>query len=192
MHKSFIKGLALLFSICFIFVLSSCAKGPTLDEVRARCEELILASQELQEIINGEGLPVNDTYLTGSDYWFVDTEKSEYDSIEELTAAIDAVYEDNYARNIKDILFVGYNDAIGSLFPRFTEGDYGDLMQYKFTGELPEKTVFDFSGMEMVKSKPESFTVSVPASYDGKTENMEITFSYDTNSGAWLLNSPIY
>ena len=184
--------LSLLLTVLFVFSLSSCAKGPELDEVKARCEELILASQRLQEIINGEGLPVNDAYLTGSDYWFVDTEKSEYDSIDELSAAIDAVYEDSYARNIKDILFVGYNDAIGSLFPRFTEGDYGDLMQYKYVDELPEKTVFDFSAMEMVKSKPESFTVSIPANYDGKTENMQITFSYDTSSGVWLLNSPIY
>ena len=192
MHKSFIKVLALLFSICFIFVLSSCAKGPSLDDVKARCEELILASQELQEIINGAGLPVNDQYFTGGDYWYVRTDVSEYDSIAEITAAIDAVYEESYARNIKEILFVGYNDAIGSLMPRFTEGDYGDLMQYKFTGELPEKTAFDFSAMTMKKSRPDSFTVSVPATFDGKTENMEITFSYDTNSGVWLLNSPIY
>lgn len=186
------KALSLLLICIFIFSFSSCAKGPSLDEVRARCEELILASQELQEIINGAGLPVNDQYFTGSDYWYVNTDESEYDSIAEITAAIDAVYEENYARNIKDILFVGYNDSVGSLFPRFTEGDYGDLMQYKYTGELPEKTAFDFSAMEMVKSRPDSFTVSVPASFDGKTENMEITFSYDTNSGVWLLNSPIY
>ena len=58
--------------------------------------------------------------------------------------------------------------------------------------EYPEKTVFDFSAMTMKTSRPESFTVSVPATFDGKTENMEITFSYDTNSGVWLLNSPIY
>ncbi|MBR2454000.1 MAG: hypothetical protein IKB35_03255, partial [Clostridia bacterium] len=63
--------LSLLLTVLFVFSLSSCAKGPELDEVKARCEELILASQELQEIINGEGLPVNDAYLTGSDYWFV-------------------------------------------------------------------------------------------------------------------------
>ena len=187
------KALSLLLVCIFIFSLSSCAKGPELDEVKARCEELILKSQDLQVIINGEGFSVYDQYYTGTDYWYVDLDESAYDTIEQISAEIDAVYAKTYAEGVKEVLFVGYSYEIGSLLPKYVEDEEGQLMQYKYLDqELPERYVFDFSAMTMVKSKAKSFTVSVPASCDGITENKEITFTYDKTGSVWLLNTPIY
>jgi hypothetical protein len=177
--------------------LTSCGKGPALDEVREDIVSTVEKSLELNEIFYGEGLPVYKEMITGKDYYLVDTEKSSYDSIDELKAALAEVYTADYCTSMNEIMFVGIADDLVSLLPRFIEEDMdGTLMQDKYAESiLIGKREFDYSAMTMEKSSKNSFTVRIPATLDGKKdEDAVLTFKKEMADGkvVWKLDSPTY
>jgi len=179
-----------------VAVLTSCGSGPALDEVRARVCEAVRDSASLNTVLYGEGLPVNKESYTGYDYYYVDIEKSDYDSIDELKAAIAEIYTSDYCRALDESMFVGISDSIGSVLPRFREED-GVFMQDKYASSiLPGEREFDFDGMTMEKSSKNSFTVRIPATLDGKKDaDAVLTFRLETDSEGkpvWKLDSPTY
>lgn len=174
-----------------VAVLTSCGSGPALDDVRDRVCEAVEDSAALNTVLYGEGLPVNKESYTGYDYYYVDVEKSDYDSIDELKAAIAEIYTSDYCRALEESMFVGISDSIGSVLPRFREED-GVFMQDKFVSSiLPGEREFDFGGMTMEKSAKNSFTVRIPATLDGKKDaDAVLTFRLEDN--VWKLDSPTY
>ncbi len=196
MNKGIKTALCILCaSLSLTFV--SCGKGPELDEVRERIAETVEKSIELNDIFYGEGLPVYKEMITGKDYYLVDTEKSNYDSIEELKAALADVYTADYCTSINEVMFVGIADSFVSLLPRFIEEEMsGSLMQDKYAESiLIGRREFDYSAMTMEKSSKNSFTVRIPATLNGeKDEDAVLTFRKEmTDGGAvWKLDSPTY
>ncbi len=180
-------------SLCFV----SCGKGPELDEVREHIESTVEKSIELNEIFYGDGLPVYKEMITGKDYYLVNTELSEYDSIDELKAALAEVYTTDYCTSINEVMFVGIADNLVSLLPRFIEEEMsGTLMQDKYAESiLLGERVFDFDAMTMENSSRKSFTVRIPATLNGeKDEDAVLTFRKEMTDGkvVWKLDSPTY
>ena len=172
--------------------LISCGKGPALDEVREDIVSTVEKSLELNEVFYGEGLPVYKEMITGKDYYLVDTEKSDYDSIDELKAALAEVYTTDYCTSLYEVMFTGIADNLVSLLPRFIEEDMdGTLMQDKYAESiLIGERVFDYSAMTMEKSSKNSFTVRIPATLDGeKDEDAVLTFKKEMTDGkvVWKL-----
>ena len=177
--------------------LTSCGKGPQLDEVKDHVAATVDKSIELNEIFYGEGLPVFTEMITGNDYYLVDTEKSDYDTIDELKAALAEIYTTDYCTAMNEVMFVGIADNLVSLLPRFIEEDMsGMLMQDKYAENiLPGDRVFDYAAMTMEKSSKNSFTVRIPATLNGeKDADAVLTFKKEmTDNGAvWKLDSPTY
>ena len=176
--------------------LTSCG-GPKLDEVKDHVAATVDKSIELNEIFYGEGLPVFTEMITGNDYYLVDTEKSEYDTIDELKAALAEIYTTDYCTAMNEVMFVGIADNLVSLLPRFIEEDMsGMLMQDKYAENiLPGDRVFDYAAMTMEKSSKNSFTVRIPATLNGeKDADAVLTFKKEMNDGkaVWKLDSPTY
>ena len=177
--------------------LISCGKGPQLDEVKDHVAATVDKSIELNEIFYGEGLPVFTEMITGNDYYLVDTEKSDYDTIDELKAALAEIYTTDYCTAMNEVMFVGIADNLGSLLPRFIEEDMsGMLMQDKYAENiLPGDRVFDYAAMTMEESSKNSFTVRIPATLNGeKDADAVLTFKKEMNDGkvVWKLDSPTY
>ena len=177
--------------------LISCGKGPQLDEVKDHVAATVDKSIELNEIFYGEGLPVFTEMITGNDYYLVDTEKSDYDTIDELKAALAEIYTTDYCTAMNEVMFVGIADNLVSLLPRFIEEDMsGMLMQDKYAENiLPGDRVFDYAAMTMEESSKNSFTVRIPATLNGeKDADAVLTFKKEMNDGkvVWKLDSPTY
>ena len=177
--------------------LVSCGKGPELEDVREDIVATVEKSLELNEVFYGEGLPVYKEMITGKDYYLVDTEKSDYDSIDELKAALAEVYTTDYCTALNEVMFVGIADNLVSLLPRFIEEEMsGTLMQDKYAESiLIGERAFDYAEMTMEKSSKNSFTVRIPATIDGeKDEDAVLTFKREMteNGVVWKLDSPTY
>ena len=196
MNRSVRSALCILIASLSL-ALISCGKGPELDEVREHIESTVEKSVELNEVFYGEGLPVYKEIITGKDYYLVNTEKSDYDTIDELKEALAEVYTADYCTALGEVMFVGIADNLVSLLPRFIEEEMsGTLMQDMYAESiLLGERVFDYSAMTMEKSSKNSFTVRIPATLNGeKDEDAVLTFKKEmTDNGAvWKLDSPTY
>ena len=193
-----IKTALCIISASLSLTLISCGKGPQLDEVKDHVAATVDKSIELNEIFYGEGLPVFTEMITGNDYYLVDTEKSDYDTIDELKAALAEIYTTDYCTAMNEVMFVGIADNLGSLLPRFIEEDMsGMLMQDKYAENiLPGDRVFDYAAMTMERSSKNSFTVRIPATLNGeKDADAVLTFRREISSdgkAVWKLDSPTY
>jgi len=188
-----IKAVALTVVLGAAMLFTSCAgKGPELEEIKGRVEELVSASCELNAIYYGEGLPVITESYTGTDYYFVDVEKSDYDSMDSLKEATSAVYTSDYCEGIFETMFVGISNDIGAILPRFTEGDGGVLMQDKYLKNiLPGDREFLFDTMTIEKSSKNRVTVRISATLDGEKDE-DAVIELRLEKGVWLLDSPTY
>lgn len=171
-------------------LLSACG-GPTLEELRPTAEQLITDSLALNEILFGGGLPTVEG-ITGNDYRYVDFEKTEYRTMDQLKEAVRAVYTADYCESIFEVLFVGITDSIGILLPRFSEDDLGQLMQHKDTvSQLPGQRQYDFSSMTLEKSSRKRAVIRIQTETDGKKDaDAVLTLRYDGEK--WLLDTPTY
>lgn len=195
--KRVIKTAIFILCIASLFIMTSCAKGPELEEVRSVVIERVTESTVLNKVFYGEGLPVYGNMYTGVDYYYVDVENSDFDTAEELKAAIARVYTKDYCMSLTETMFVGISDSIGAVLPRFTEDESGLLMQDKYAASiLPGERIFDFNAMTMESSKSDVFVVRIPATLDGeKDADAVLTFRQERNENnelVWKLDSPTY
>ena len=179
-----------VFLLCTAILFSSCG-GPTLEEIRPIAEALITDSLELNEIFFGYGLPTVEG-ITGTDYRYVDLEKSRYDTIDQLKEAARAVYTADYCEGIFETLFVGITDSVGVILPRFTEDDLGQLMQDRYIQSiLPGERTYSFDTMTIEKSGRKRVVIRSETETNGeKDEDAVLTLRFDGEK--WLLDTPTY
>ena len=185
------------------------------EELVARMEELIPASQEINEIIWGAGLPVDPDEeppletVTGAQYRAVD-ESSPYHSVAELRDAVAKVYSEAFISDtIAHTLFDGVEDEekIEGIRPR-----YRDIRRVNDDGAVSDALGVDvtYSGFDLrAHLKPETarfvsremvwgglwwtsvrITVAVEEEYDGALSTRNIVLRRE--NGAWMLDSATY
>lgn len=206
MKKIFIGIISVLLVISATVTLSSCSgKAPNIDDVNERFVYLIEESKELNVIFFGTGLPIyrRDGELSErqmvyyndkvSGYNKVLLDNSEYLSIDDIKAAADKIFSDEYLSELYESAFDGIMISDTNAYVRFydnTEWLYQNINAGEFS--LSER-IYDYSTMEIVKpSNSKYVTVSIE-SYtlkDPKRRTVDLTFVYE--NGDWFLDSPTY
>ena len=204
--KIFIGILSFLLIFSATISLSSCSgKAPNIDDVNERFVYLIEESKELNVIFFGTGLPIyrRDGELSErqmvyyndkvSGYNKVLLDNSEYLSIDDIKAAADKIFSDEYLSELYESAFDGIMISDTNAYVRFydnTEWLYQNIDAGEFS--LSER-IYDYSTMEIVKpSNSKYVTVSIE-SYtlkDPKRRTVDLTFVYE--NGDWFLDSPTY
>ncbi|MBR4032526.1 MAG: hypothetical protein IKJ07_07320 [Clostridia bacterium] len=206
MKKIFIGIISVLLVISATVTLSSCSgKAPNIEDVNERFVYLIEESKELNVIFFGTGLPIyrRDGELSErqmvyyndkvSGYNKVLLDNSEYLSIDDIKAAADKIFSDEYLSELYESAFDGIMVNDSNAYVRFydnTEWLYQNINAGEFS--LSER-IYDYSTMEIVKpSNSKYVTVSIE-SYtlkDPKRRTVDLTFVYE--NGDWFLDSPTY
>ena len=120
-------------------------------------------------------------------------DNSEYLSIDDIKAAADKIFSDEYLSELYESAFDGIMVNDSNAYVRFydnTEWLYQNINAGEFS--LSER-IYDYSTMEIVKpSNSKYVTVSIE-SYtlkDPKRRTVDLTFVYE--NGDWFLDSPTY
>ena len=193
--------------------LTACSsQAPALDDVRARFEEAIEDSYEINEILFGEGLPThardgefaieNFIYygFYGYDAYEYVTEDSPYRYVEEIRDAAARVYSADYLEEISTMAFVGYaDDVTGAVTTaRYQEVD-GILLRYSFGDNdpfnlLPGKRRYLMDTMEIVKpSSATSVNVKIDSYLLGEEDEiLSVTLRFVLENDEWYLDTPTY
>ena len=204
--KIFIGVLSFLLILSATVSMSSCSgKAPNIEDVNERFVYLIEESKELNVIFFGTGLPIyrRDGELAErkmvyyndkvSGYNKVLLENSEYLSIDDIKAAAEKIFSDEYLSELYKSAFDGIMTGDVNAYVRFydnTEWLYQSVSAGEFS--LSER-IYDYSTMEIVKpSNSKYVTVSIE-SYTLKNPNrISIDLSFVYENGNWFLDSPTY
>ena len=199
-------ALLLLASLPSLFV--SCA--PKIDEIRERVEWLLTASEEINEVLWGKGLPVwerdsdfakeNHIYdaFEEEHYLFV-SDASPYLSVGEIKSEAEKYYAKEFlTASVYPQTFEGLaiNDGMGYIVfapARFYE-DGNWFYQYEYaenyfaSGSLS----YDFSTMKVVRpSNKTSCYVTVSATIDTTGETLSLRVKLQKQNGEWYLASAV-
>lgn len=194
--------------------LAGCSRPPELDTVRDRFGELIEASGEVNDLLWGEGLAY---YEKDSDfakenglyegisqnlggYRFVTREALEaYPSVEDIRAAAEAVYSEEFLSDVGASLFEGNMITTGEISmvsrARYAEIDRNLCILVDWDqGFDYHRRVYDLSTMQMVKrlSSADIVTVTVESVREDGSDALEVTLRFVLQDGDWRLDSPTY
>ena len=209
MKKTLLRSILLLLVLAMMpLVGSSCSDrgpAPELEDVYDRLVEVVEASHEVNTLLFGVGLP---TYARGDAedelthrYYGVDDNGTEYVTpyarfalIEDMKAAISAVYGSAYRESLMESLFTGYADSgiAGNLPARYTQNEYA-LYQSTYVKSLVSGVrVYDYASMEILPESYDTYLrVSVRSYTDdtpGEWTTTRLSFVYE--NGDWYLDSP--
>ena len=188
--------------------MSSCSASepaPDIDEVYDRLVQVIEASHEVNVLLFGAGLPVYprgdaEDDLVHRYYGFSDesrvfvTPYAKYGSIEEMQAAIAAVYSTEYRASLYESLFTGYaSDGMSVIMPaRFSEDEKYLYMSQHVDPLVEGVRVYDYASMEIVSYSHSSMLrvsiMSYTDKYPDEWKKVYLTFVYE--NGDWYLDSP--
>ncbi len=198
--KNIVKNLkrAALLTLAGILVIVSVGCGASEQEKNDALSEfrtLYEKSKEINEIIFGQGLPVDGEYTDvpeSGEYYVPVSESSPYKTVEELKNAVLAVYTEEYFNSVlNSTMFVGYGENKDSPYPRYKEKD-GKLMinlchkSFKLRGNR----VTDEAVVEKMTSG--AAEISTPYELDGvRQENKKTLTMFKTENG-WRFDDPTY
>lgn len=204
--KIFISVISVLLLISATLSLGSCAgRVPNMEDVNERFVYLIEESKELNIIFFGTGLPIyrRDGELSerqmiyyndsSSGYNKVLLENSKYLSIDDMKAAAELIFSDEYISALYESAFDGIMVGDTNAYVRFyddTEWLYQSISAGEFT--LSER-IYDYSTMKIVKpSNAKYVTVSIESYTLSDPTRKEINLSFVYENGDWYLDSPTY
>ncbi|MBE6572953.1 MAG: hypothetical protein E7652_01000 [Ruminococcaceae bacterium] len=165
------------------------------EKAQAILESLLPASEEINEIIWGDGLPVAKDAMgklesvTGAQYRPVDKD-CEYKSVKELKKAISKVYSPRFVEtDINKIMFDGDGDV---LVGRYRDGKNGletNIMNEGY--EAVGKTYIDPASAKVTGAEFAEVYLTVEDVYeDGSRKERQITIV--KTSDGWRLDTPTY
>ena len=182
-------------------------------ELTARMEELIPRAAGLNEVIWGAGLPADPSAdpplasVTGAQYRVVAPD-AEYQTLDELRAAISEVYSEAFIReHISYIVFDGDEGLTEELKPRYTRMkvvDESDQPVERLGVDITNKgfalnATIDPSSARFARRVPEwnglwwesdRIVVTVTETYNGVTSDREL--SMRLQDGQWYLDEATY
>lgn len=203
--KKNVEIIAILLVFAIALPLVSCSsKAPELDGIKERLVFLIEESKELNVLFFGNGLPVyrKDDILTDRKMVYFNgdiggyervMENTAYLSIDEMKAAAESIYSDDYLSEIYESAFDGIMVGNSNAYVRFYDNGewiYQNVNKGNFT--LNER-IYDYSTMEIVEPSTSDYINVSLESYsisDGERRTVYLSFVYEDDN--WYLDSPTY
>ena len=204
MNKSrfLVKFIAVLMLAVFALTsLASCSKPPELAIIRIEIERLINASHEVNDILFGKGLPIDERFESPYENYKCVSFETGIFNIQDIKTLAETVYTKGYLEPIYKVTLEGkYDQVSGSVVKaRYMESEGYLLRNIPKTDDgsdpnniLGESTrSYDFSTIKMIKpSRADFVTFTIMSSKDGTSE--EITLAVELTDVGWRLDYPTY
>lgn len=209
-HKILLLPLLLLLSVSLL----SCARPPELADVREEFGNLIEASEEINNLLWGEGLPYYDIDSdfakesgiygehpeTLGNYRYVTTEaQQKYPSADDIRTAAEKVYSNAFLSGVATSLFEGNVISNGEVSV-VSRARYAELNQSLCilvgwnSGFTYSPRTFNLSTMQIVKklSNTDIVTVTVDSTRKDGSDPRTLTLRFVREENGWRLDSPTY
>ena len=191
----------LMLAVIALTSLLSCSKPPELAVIKIEIERLVNASHEVNSILFGKGLPVDERLSSPyANYKCVSFETGIF-KIDDIKALAESVYTKGYLEPIYEVTLEGkYDQVSGSVVKaRYMESE-GYLLIHapeNDDGKDPNNILgestrsYDFSTIKIIKpSRADFVTFTIMSSKDGVSE--EITLAVELTDVGWRLDYPTY
>lgn len=189
------KNKLLLPLLSLMLLLSSCNNSRFSDsELKETALNLIDSSAEINEIFFGDGLPVDESTSQVKDgeegvgnYCRV-TSDCPYKTEEELKAAAEKVFSEEYLDQIYENAFEGSDD----IRPRYGSDSEGMLTRDITSAkkQTDEWTVWNKDTVEIKSASSSRAVFSIEGTFGGRTEREVMQMVYTAQG--WRLDSPTY
>lgn len=195
------KIIIVLLLVFFAFSFAECGSaGPDDEFLLSRFSTLVDASNEINDIFFGKGLPTYSredypeayamTEGADPDYDFVRAE-SKYQSIREIKAAAEAVYTQDYLESIYALIFDGfYDEEIGHIPALYTEDMNGFAKHNATEPKITEIREYEYESAKVLMKNNAYATIEVNTSLNGQSETLRLRLK--NQNGDWLLDDPTY
>ncbi|NLK39419.1 MAG: hypothetical protein GX303_04115 [Clostridiales bacterium] len=181
----------LMIAIILLSVFGCSSNAPTDEEIAVLVEERVKASQELNEIYFGDGLPVDILRASVGHYQYV-SKKSPYQSIDQIKKATQEVFSSEYSNLLFSNAFSGTNEqGVGIVYARYTEKDNELMMYSQFEAILTGTRTYHFDTIKVLKKNGKRIIVEVDTEDDSGTE-LVVRLKLVNENGKWLLDTPTY
>ncbi len=204
------KLLAAATLICIILTVvlsaASCSQSaPPLEDVKDRIVYLIEGSKEINTLFFGKGLPIyeRESLLSEALGIYYDDqytsynrvlESSKYVSVDDMKAAAERIYSEEYLAAIYETAFDGFMTGNSSAYLRFYETSEW-LFQNRTAPDFDlSERIYDYSTIEIVKpSSGEYLNITIESYTIDDPENREsIALGFVFERGNWYLDTPTY
>lgn len=203
--KTSLRIFCLFLVIILASALASCGdNAPKLDEVKENFIYLIEESRELNHIFFGMGLPVyrrDDAITERKTVYFIDDltgydrimEQSKYVSIDEIKAAAEQVYSEDYLSALYESAFDGILVGDTGAYLRFYDDGEWLYQNANATDFGLSERIFDYSTMEIIKPSTQDYVnVEIECYSLADRNRVTYTLSFILEDGEWRLDSPTY
>lgn len=202
-------------ALCLLVLpLVACSRPPELDSVRTEFEHLITASEEVNDLLWGEGLAYYDTdsdfakehglYETNletlGNYRYVTREAlASYPSVDDIRAAAEKVYSEAFLSGVSTSLFEGNLITNGGVsvisHARYAEIGQDLCIQVGWDSRFEyHARTYDFSTMKIQKklSGTDIVTVTIDSTRKDGSDPRTMTLRFVAEDDGWRLDSPTY
>ena len=189
------KLLSLILTLLTLTSLLSC--GGELDHAKARelAVPLIEASQELDIILVGAGLPLTEE-KNGK---YTKVAEGEYKSVDEIKAAMSEIYTPELYEILVGNSLKGSSNEHGTIYSRYIDMD-GALYSYdKAKIYVPYPRRYDLDSIRATDMTDiriiftvDTYAADEHGTYSATPENIELKLLYDEPTEKWLLDTPTY
>ncbi|MBE6693757.1 MAG: hypothetical protein E7589_03220 [Ruminococcaceae bacterium] len=203
----FIKGfLTLVVGACLLLSMGCASpQPPELSAVYDRFVYLIENATDVNTVFFGEGLPVYSRDGAEAQkqnmYYGAADDGNEYVkpyamflNIDEIKAAAEQVYCDEYLESLYESLFTGYTaEELGTvLLPKYSEDEKSLYQNSTVTPLTSGAKVYDYATMTILPDSTETTVRVEVEAYDESDadERFTLTLSFVYENGDWYLNSP--
>jgi len=186
--------------------LTSCSRPPELSTIRGEIESLITASQEINSILFGEGLDVDERLESPYENYKCVSFETGFFSVADIKEAAEKVYTLDYLEPLYEVTFTGkYDSVAGSIIRARYMDSEGYLLKHlpeseKVDPEIEKDPndilgdgdrVYDFSTIEIIKpSRADYVTFTIMSVKKGISE--KITLAIALTDAGWRLDYPTY
>ena len=204
--KNIIKIIAVALLCIFTFGLTGCTKKLSRDEATAKVSELVEASYEINEIVFGNGLEYIETEESKNTRYALVLENDKYNSISDISNAIDRIFSEDYGKVLKTTAFDGQGGAVdGTKVPeRYIENEQGflvlknDIVLDGMVSVEGEKQKISYFGFKVNKYDTETIEIKkisrrfIEAYITSENGEETILVTLILEENGWRIDSPTY
>ena len=188
------KIMSLILSLIVLVSVTSCGQ---LDSQKAHdiAVPLIEASQKLDAVLYGTGLPVSEE--KNGKYTKVDS--AEYTCLDDIKAQMNKIYTPELCEIIRNSALKGSTSEHGTTYARYIDID-GALYSYdEAKVYVPHARRYDLDSIKATNMtdrriifKVDTYEADENGNYSDVPENIELKLIYDDAYECWLLDTPTY
>lgn len=193
--------------LCLLSLLCGCGSRstpPELYEIYDEAVALIEASFAVNDALLGHGLPV---YEIGSEYaelhkLYADSDFANYErvtpetpyrTIDDIKAAMAAVYSSDYCDSLYANLFDGFVSGSTLVRAQYREDAKGLYLVTDYTPLVTEQRIYDYATMRIIEpSSLDYVNLEIESYLPGQPERLSVTISLVLEEDGWRLDTPTY